>query len=213
MTSPEFEKKAKLPTGLPSRRQILKTLTATTIGGVLSVGTVGTTLAAPANWDVPLWGTAIDRLIVRIVTGNDDLRQGSRVVASVRIANSWDSQWLSTTLNDGSEGWPNGSFNGPFTFFLEPDPSTFGTILTVENIVEVQISFQTGICITCTGDNWNMNAIRILYPKVPNPPPPTVNLDWAHYAELYFESGSPVNRFTSPGSSWSTGTNPHWNAI
>jgi hypothetical protein len=213
MTSPEFEKKAKILTGATSRRRFLKTLAATTIGGALGVGTIGTALAAPANWDVPLWGTVIDRLIIRMVTGNDDLRQGSKVSAFVNIANSWASQWLGTTLNDGSVGWSNGSFNGPFTFVLQPDPKSFGSILTVENIKEIRISFLSGICITCTGDNWNMNAIRILYPKVPNPPPPTVNIDWADYAELYYESGSPVNRFTSPGSSWSTGINPHWNPI
>lgn len=213
MPSLDPGKNNKLLTGTVSRRRILKTLAATTVGGAFSAGIAGTALAAPTNWDVPLWGTVIDRIIIRIVTGNDDLRQGSQVFASVRIANSWASQWLSTTLNDGSVGWPNGSFNGPFTFLLKPDPSTFGTIVTVENIAEIQLSFFTGICATCTGDNWNMNAIRILYPKVPDPPPPTVNIDWAHYAELYFESGSPVNRFTSPGSVWSTGTNPHWDAI
>lgn len=200
-----------------SRRQVIKGLAATAIGGTLSLGAIGTAFA-DTTWSEPVYGTPVKQLVVRIVTGNDDdLRQGSQAKVSIGLDDGLDSKQTlelgGLNWNDATQswdGWPGGSFRLK-KFYL---PATIFPVLPVVDYIQwFRISFTSGKPdIFSTPDNWNINAIRVLYPKKSDTDPtPTTDIDWNQYYQLFYgsgpngssPSGPPLKRFMNIDS-WQT---------
>lgn len=170
-----------------------------------------------ADWNTPAWGTILTEVTLRIQVGNDDIRSGTSVYAWLHIKNSVTDKWVSVP------GPINGYANFPNNSLLQvkiplTDPSL--GLVTPENIQDVFISYVPGMPdVFSSPDNWNMNAIRILYPKNSNLHPPLATaIDWSQYNQLLFGSGSPwLHRFkmscdSEGGPTWQA-TNPFWNRI
>src|SRR5207248_229341 len=103
MDSPQFEHLTKALTRVISRRNMIKGLAATATGSALGLAGIGRTFALDGGSPVwqpvdtpPLLGTPINQLVIRILTGDDDLRgpdllvspYASQVSASVVIQSS-----------------------------------------------------------------------------------------------------------------------------
>jgi len=168
-----------------------------------------------AGWSTPVEGTIINELTVRVLVGSDDIRSQTNVYAWVAINNGSGDVWLAENLNNGV-AYPNGSL-------LQAKFPLTGTdlgLITIENISKIEISYISGLPDAFSSwDNWNMNAVRVLYPKSPNLDPPlSTAIDWSQYDQLLYGSGSPwLHRFkfscdSEGGPSWET-FNPFWNAI
>jgi hypothetical protein len=163
-------------------------------------------------WQRPVYGTIIQQLVVRVVTGTDDLRQGSKAYAYIGLENAIgkrETLYLSgLNLNEqtGSwDGWPGGSFRlkkcwawADSTIFPEirgNNPAGF----PVNYIRWFWIHFESGKPdIFSSPDTWNLNAIRVLYPKSPTLNPiPTTTIDWSQYYELFYAAGPDGSSGTS----------------
>ena len=148
-----------------------------------------------ADWNAPVAGTVVKQLTLRILVGNDDIRQGTGVFASVHIKNKSGDKWIgqSGPINN-YVGYPNGSL-------LQAKISLANTGLgqvTIDDVVAVYIMYGSGLPdVFSTWVNWNMNAVRVLYPKSPDLNLPlTAAIDWSQYNQLLYGSGSPwLHRF------------------
>jgi len=238
MTPSSFEHVSR-PT---SRRQVIKGLAATVAAGALGFGA---SQAAFANelWQKPAYGTLINQLVVRIVTGTDDLRQASQAVAYILLDNGKfldNGKPRQQTIRLGGftsapgvvsgglnynyqtntwDGWSASSFNDPRFFIWDYDTTIFPELqgkngFPVNYIRWFKIHFESGQPdILSTPDNWNLNAIRVLYPKnLTLSPTPSVNIDWSQYYELFYAAGPdgssatssrPLKRFMS-SDDWTT---------
>jgi hypothetical protein len=148
-----------------------------------------------ADWNAPVPGTVINQLTLRILVGNDDIRQGTGVFVSVHIKNGSGDTWVGPggpVNNDAA--YPNGSL-------LQAKISLANTglgQLTIENVLAIYVSYSSGLPdLLSTWDNWNMSAVRVLYPKSPTLNPPlTTSINWSQYNQLLYGSGSPwLHRF------------------
>jgi hypothetical protein len=211
-----------------TRRRVLIGMGMTTLGAMLGMGTSGVAFAQPGaevfcgtnsghvEWDQPMWGLVITELTIRIDVGGDDVRSQSSVHAYVNIRNKAGDKWFSVEMNPFSSEYPNGSM-------MQQKISLEGAglgLITVENIHSFFIDYTSGLPdMFSSSDNWNMNAIRVLYPKSDSLHPPfRDSVDWSQYNQLFSGSGSPwLHRFKNScdgegGPSWQ-GFNPNWNPI
>src|SRR6266566_961503 len=205
MDSLRFDHLTKVLNRNTSRRQAIKGLAAAAIGGTLGLSGIRAAFA-DTLWNQPVYGTIITQLVVRIVTGTDDLRQGSQAVAYIGLDDGSGTPGAKQTLRLGGktgglnwndvtqswDGWPDGTFI-PLKFYLWNSPYF---VLPVNYIRWFYIHFQSGSGIS--PDNWNMNAIRVLYPRRPDIDPPlTTNIDWSQYYQLFYGSGPDGSSGTS----------------
>ncbi|GEL68590.1 hypothetical protein [Myxococcus virescens] len=149
------------------------------------VAAVTATLAVAMLFMTPGKAQAVDgdrqvtHLRVRIVTGSDDLRQASNAFAEFSYTALNDNHIsISQNLNNGAN-WPNGS-----TRTVEVElPS--GVLYS--KMREFAIRFQSGQSNPFeTGDNWNLNDIRV-----------TAILDDGSETIIVQDSGNPYHRFKS----------------
>lgn len=167
-----------------SRRQAIKGLAATAIGGTFGIGIISTAFADRLSHP----DQQITELNIRIWTGSDDLRRLSEAVAYVHLVRDQQVEELSQSLNDGAL-WDN-STNNLVTFQL--NSQLFQPAPFVRDIKEFGIRFFSGQSGPFdTGDNWNMDQILVTY-HVNNAPDDT----------LLFMSGSPLKRFVSDHDEW-----------
>ncbi|NVJ12593.1 hypothetical protein [Myxococcus sp. AM010] len=121
----------------------------------------------------------VTHLRVRIVTGSDDLRQASNAFAEFSYtALNGNHVSISQNLNNGVS-WPNGS-----TRTVEVE---LPALVLYSNMREFAIRFQSGQSNPFdTGDNWNLNDIRV-----------TAILDDGTETLVVQDSGNPYYRFKS----------------
>lgn len=186
MNPSQFDRLTKTLTRNTSRRQAIKGLVAAAVGGTLGMGAVEMAIAAQ-----------LSQLNVRIVTGSDDLRSGSKAFAFVVIQNSTGQiQELSQELNHDSLtgqwlGWSNGS-DHIVSFLLRITlPGIDSSGLTPTQIKEFGIRFFSGQSGPFdTGDNWNVNLLQVTLQST------------QFQGDILRVSGSPFKRFVSDHDEW-----------
>lgn len=147
-----------------------------TLGAALVVAFIALTPGAALAGD---GDRQVSKMRVTIVTGNDDLRNASQAVATLKYTNASGNQLVAGgNLNNGAQ-WPGGSTK---TVTI---PLPVGIVLS--RLLEFSIQFTSGQPdIFATGDNWNMNSVTV-----------TGILDDGSEVILLNQAGSPLHRFQS----------------
>lgn len=122
----------------------------------------------------------VEAVRVTLATGGDDVRGNSHVVLQLGLPTPFEQ-----SLNGGA-GWAGGSVH-TVTVPLPGRP-------LASEISSFGLRFQTGDCLFCTTDNWNLDRLRV---ELVTAAGPRAFLD---------RRGSPFLRFTGEMSQWSLDT-------
>jgi hypothetical protein len=204
-----------------SRLPVLRGLVTVVLTGlVLVVGSAPANADTTAQWDINQSWRITDFLTVRILVGADDVRSGTAVYAGVHIVASNYDRWLSVSMTPYLSGYGPGALLQQKIYLNNLRTAGGGRMFVSPRMIhEIRVSYVSGYPdIFSTDDNWNMDRVRVLYPKwAGDDPPLQTAIDWTKYSQLMYGEGSPLNRFavnptpyTSP--TWTT-TNPSWTRI
>jgi hypothetical protein len=139
------------------------------------------------------------QLVVRIQVGDDDIRGDTQVIGFIRLSDNTKLELepigsLNVSLSQSRE-IPNGSLLNIKVSLVNAQGAALA--VHVKDIRVFHIEHSTTDADGLAADNWNMNAIRVIYPKDPSlNPPVATTVDWSKYDQLFFGSGSPyLHRF------------------
>jgi hypothetical protein len=204
-----------------SRLPVLRGLVTVVLTGlVLVVGGAPANADATAQWDINQSWSITNFVTVRILVGADDVRSGTAVWASVHIVTSSQDFWRDVNMSPNLSGYGPGALLQQ-KIYLDHlhTPDGYAIYVSPRMIRQIKISYRSGHPDPfSTADNWNMDRVRVLYPKwAGDDPPLQTAIDWTNYNQLMYGEGSPLNRFTenpTPYTSptWTT-TNPSWTRI
>jgi hypothetical protein len=108
------------------------------------------------DWHEPAWGRIIEELQFKIHVGNDDIRSGTRVYATVRLASPSRAETLPWQELEQAGVSPGSWLEGKY--FLPRSN------IPVDRIKGVAILYTSGQPDPfSTPDNWDMTSLQILY--------------------------------------------------